>query len=126
MKDIMNRNEVPSASSLTKTGLKAIGYGAAGIFLIILNTVTQSVWPGLIVGAIVCLFGFGSLRSRYSTDRKAGIILTTAGALTILSKTGIPLIAPFSSTLLGIGAVGLLVLGIWNAIKFVLGLKKRS
>lgn len=126
MYDIEKRNSMPSTSSLSKMGVKAVGYTAAGIFLLILNAVTNSFLPGLIIGGIVSLFGIGSFRSKDPSDKKAGIIITAAGILTVLSSTSIPHITRFSGTLLGIGAVSLLAMGVWNGIKFILGLKKRS
>jgi len=126
MNDIEKRNNIPSTSSLSKLGVSAVGYCAAGIFILILNSVVRSTWPGIIVGGIVCLFGIGTLKSKDPADKKAGLIITAAGALTVLSRINIPFITPVSSFLLGIGAFGLLALGIWNGIKFILGLKKRS
>ena len=127
VKDVVEKkDDFPSTSNLTKIGISAIGYSAAGIFLFILNNVTENIVPGLIVGGIVTLFGIISLRSKYSADKKAGIIITIAGILTLLSKTGIPFIAAGSKLLMIIGAIGLLALGIWNSIKFFRGLKKRT
>jgi hypothetical protein len=119
-----SNSSFPSTTNLSKIGVKAVGYTAAGIFVLILNAFP--VWLGLIAGGLVCLLGIGSMRSKDLTDKKAGIIITTAGVLTVLSKVGIPLIAPVSQVLLGIGVFGLLALGIWNGIKFIIGLKKRS
>jgi hypothetical protein len=126
MNDIEKRDEIPSASKLSKLGITAIGYTAGGIFLFVLQAVARFRVVGLIAGAVVCLLGIGSLMSKDPADRKPGIIITAAGVLAILSKSGVPLIAPVTATLLGIGAVGLLALGIWNGIKFFIGLKKRS
>jgi len=121
-----NIENIPSTSSLSKLGISAIGYAAGGIFLLILNMLARFRGLGLIVGGVVCLVGIGSLLSKDPADKKAGIIITVAGALAVLSKAGIPAITAVSSTLLSIGAIGLLVLGILNGIKFLVGLKKRS
>ena len=126
MNDIEKRDEIPSASTLSKLGITAIGYSAGGIFLFILQVVSRFRVFGLIAGAVVCLLGIGSLLSKDPADRKAGVIITAAGVLAILSKSGIPGITQVTGTLLAIGAVGLLALGIWNGIKFFIGLKKRS
>jgi len=126
MNEIEKRENIPSTSSLSKTGVRAVGYTAAGIFLIILNIVTRAFWPGLIIGAIIAFFGIGSLRSKDPADKRAGIIITAAGLLTVLSKIPIPFIQGLSGVLLGIGAVGLIIVGIWNGIKFIIGLGKRS
>jgi len=126
MNDIEKRNDVPSTSKLSKLGVTAIGYSATGVFLLLLNSIASVPVFGLIVGGVVCLLGIGALMSKDPTDKKAGMIIAAAGALTILSKISIPLLTPLSGALLGIGAVGLLALGIWNGIKFFIGLKKRS
>jgi len=126
MNDIIRRDEIPSVSKLSKLGVSAVGFGAAGIFLSLLNTISAAPVLGFIAGGIVCLFGIGALSSKDPTDKKAGIIITAAGALTIVSKIGIPLISGFSGFLLGAGAFGLIALGVVNAVKFFIGLKKRS
>ena len=126
MNEIERRSGIPSTTSLSKTGVRAVGYAAAGIFLFILNAVAKSFWPGLIIGGLIAFFGMGSLRSKDPADQRAGILITAAGILTVLSKLPIPIIQGLSSVLLGLGAVGLLVLGVWNGIKFFVGLKKRS
>ncbi|MCL2196960.1 MAG: hypothetical protein FWB77_05035 [Treponema sp.] len=124
--DNNNIENIPSTSALSKLGITAIGYTAGGVFLLILNMLARFRGLGLIVGGLVCLVGIGSLLSKDPADRKAGIIITAAGALAVLSKTGIPAVTAISSTLLSIGAIGLLALGIINGIKFLIGLKKRS
>ena len=125
MNEVQKIGDIPSATSLSKTGVKAIGFSAAGIFVMLLNAIPIT-WLGLVVGGIVTLFGIASFRSKDPADKKAGIIITAAGALTILSRTGIPFFTPVSNVLLGVGAFGLLALGILNAIKFFIGLRKRA
>ena len=124
MNDIEIKDDIPSTSSLSKLGISAIGYAAGGIFLFLLNIFARFKVFGLIIGGIVCMIGIGSLMSKDPADKKAGSIITAAGALVLLSK--IPVIAPAAATLLSIGAIGLLAVGIINGIKFFIGLKKRS
>lgn len=127
MNDLENRNDgYPSTSTLSKQGITAVGCTAGGIFLLIMQTIARSTVLGLILGGIACVVGIISLASRDSTDKKAGAIITGAGVLVMLSKTKIPFIGPLSGVLISISAVGLLALGVWNAIKFFIGLKKRS
>jgi len=118
------RNNVPSTSKLSKQGLTSVVCAAGGIFLIVLQLVSRFRVLGLIAGAVVCVIGIGALMSRDPTDRKPGAVITTAGVLVLLSK--IPRIAPFAGTLLTIGAVGLLAVGVYNGVKFLRGLKNRS
>jgi len=126
MNDIEKRGNIPSTSSLSKLGITAISYTAGGIFLFLLQAFAALRGIGLIAGALVCAVGIMSLLSKDKADKKAGAIITGAGVLTILSKTGIPALMAVSSTLLSISALGLLAMGIWNGIKFFIGLKKRS
>ena len=127
MNDLEKRSEIPSTSSLSKTGVAAVGYTAAGVFISILNAISTGFSiPGIVAGAVVFVLGLGSFFSKDPADKRAGFIITAAGALTVLSKSGIPLLAGASRTLLVVSAVGLLALGVINAIKFFRGLKKRS
>jgi hypothetical protein len=126
MNDLEKSGMYPSTSELAKQGITAIACTAGGVFLFVLQAVSRFRVLGLVAGAVVCVAGIASLLSKDSADRKAGAVITAAGALTILSKTGIPLIKTAAGTLLSIGAVGLLALGIWNGIKFFIGLKKRA
>jgi len=122
--EIERRNEIPSVSTLQKLGITAIGYSAGGVFLFLLQAFARFRGLGLVIGGLVCIIGIASFTSKDPADRKAGAIITAAGALALLSK--IPAVAPIAGTLMSIGAVGLLALGIWNGIKFFIGLKKRS
>jgi len=126
MGDIMKRNDIPSSKSLTKHGVAAVGYTAAGVFLILLGAISSIPIVGIIAGGVVTVFGLTSLTSKDPADKRAGLIITSAGILTILSKIPIPVIQPFSKVLLGISAFGLIALGVINAVKFFRGLKKRS
>jgi hypothetical protein len=123
MKDIEKRDEFPSTTVLSKLGVSAVGYTVGGIFLLLLNVFAKPGF-GLIIGGLVCLLGIGSFLSKDPADRKAGLLITIAGALTVLSR--IPFLTAISKILLSIGAFGLLALGIVNGIKFFIGLKKRS
>jgi hypothetical protein len=124
--DLEKNYDIPSTSNLSKLGITAVSYIAGGFFLFLLNIFSRFKVLGLVVGGIVCLVGIGSLISKDSADKKAGLLITSVGVLTILSKSKIPLLIAVSGTLLSIGAVGLLVLGIINGIKYFIGLKKRS
>jgi hypothetical protein len=123
MKDIEKRDEIPSTPVLSKLGVSAVGYTVGGIFLLLLTIFTKP-GLGLIIGGLVCLLGIGSFLSKDPADKKAGLLIAVAGALTVLSR--IPFLAAVSKMLLSIGSFGLLALGIVNGIKFFIGLKKRS
>ena len=124
MYEIERKDDIPSTASLSKLGITAIGYTAGAVFLFLLQFFAKLRGLGLVIGAVVCVIGIGSLMSKDPADRRAGFLITAAGALVLLSK--IPVIAPAAATLLSIGAIGLLAMGIINGIKFFIGLKKRS
>ncbi|MCL2804496.1 MAG: hypothetical protein FWD26_00970 [Treponema sp.] len=124
--DLKQVNDVPSAATLSRTGMTAIAFTVGGVFLFLLQVFARFRGLGLVIGGAVCLFGIISILSKDPADRKAGIVITAAGALALLSKINIPVVTAVCGTLLSIGAFGLLALGIWNGIKFFIGLKKRS
>jgi len=126
MNEIEKREEYPTTSSLAKLGLTAVGCTAGGVFLFILQALARFRVLGLIVGAAACVLGIASLTSKDPADRLPGAIITAAGVLAVLSRTGIPLLRAAAGTLLTIGAFGLLAMGIWKGIKFFIELKKRS
>ena len=125
---INSKDNYPSTSSLTKLGLNALGFTAGGLILLIAGSNTVL---GYILGGIACVIGIISLLSKDPVDKKVGILITGVGALVVFSKIEVLFnkgqkFAGFAGTLLVIGAVGLLAIGIWRGIKFFLGLKKRS
>jgi hypothetical protein len=79
---------------------------------------------GIVAGAVVGVIGVGAVLSGDKDDRKPGLAAAVAGGLSILSR--IPFVRPLAGVLLGIGAVGLLAIGVWNGIKFLRELKNRS
>jgi hypothetical protein len=126
MNDIENVNPYPSTSALTKQGIAAVAYTAGGAFLLLLQGIAGLRIVGLLIGAAVCAVGIASLLSKDPADKKAGGLISAAGLLVVISKTGIPLLKAAAGTLLSIGAFGLLALGLINAVKFLRGLKRRS
>jgi hypothetical protein len=110
---------------LSKQGVTAVGGLAGGIGLFILGRLPWIV--GLPLGVVAAVVGISALRSRDKADRFPGLVITGAGILAIVAKLpALKFVQPLAGTLLGIGAFGLLALGIWNGIKFLRGLKSRS
>ncbi|GHV96561.1 hypothetical protein AGMMS50293_28810 [Spirochaetia bacterium] len=126
MNDIEKTDPIPSTSTLAQQGITAIGCTAGGIFLFVMQAIARFRVLGLVMGAAACVVGIVLLLSKDSANRKPGAVITGAGFLVVLSKTGILLLKAAAGTLLSIGALGLLAMGIWNGIKFFIGLKKRS
>ena len=127
MNDIEQVEPYGSAGTLAKQGVSAVGCGAGGSFLFVMNVIGNRLpVAGIILGVAATVVGIGALRSKDPDDKKPGAVITAAGVLVILSRAGIPLIRPLAGALLSIGAFGLLAMGIWNAVKFFRGLKNRS
>ena len=122
MNDIVPDGKYTPTHVLAKQGVTAIGclIGGAGLFL--LGALPSIV--GIVTGVVVSVVGISAALSKDPDDRKPGIMITIAGGLAVLSKVGF--LHSFTTTLLGLGAVGLIGMGIWKGLKFLKGLKSRS
>jgi hypothetical protein len=107
---------------LAKQGITAVGSIVGGVALVIMRALPPLI--GVIAGVVVGVIGIGGILSKDPEDRKPGFLAAAAGALSVLARIGI--IRPLAGTLLGISALGLLAMGIWNGVKFIKGLKGRS
>ncbi|MDR2070439.1 MAG: hypothetical protein LBP81_03340 [Treponema sp.] len=122
MHDIESRNRYTPTNILAKQGVTAIVSLIGGAGLLIAGALPPVI--GIIAGGVIGVVGIGAAMSKDPEDRKPGIFAAAAGGLTILSKIGI--VKPLAGTLLAIGAIGLLAMGIWNGVKFIKGLKNRA
>jgi hypothetical protein len=122
MNDLIPGGDYTPTNVLAKQGLTAVGGIVGGLLLLIIRVLPPV--AGIIAGAVVGAVGVVALLSGDKDDKKPGLVTAVAGGLSILSKIGI--VRPLAGTLLGIGAIGLLAMGIWNGIKFFRGLKNRS
>jgi hypothetical protein len=113
----------PSTRTLVRQGLSAVGFLAAGIGLSVMGSLPPML--GIVIGAAACFLGVGSVFSHDHTDRMGGTVLFAGGALTLLAKFRIPLLAPLARIALSVGAVACLGLGILNAVRFFRGLRER-
>jgi hypothetical protein len=120
----MYENSYSSTKTLAKQGVAAVGGIVGGAGLLLLGALPPV--AGVILGAVAGVAGIGALLSKDPEDRKPGYVAVAAGGLAIVSGLGIPLLAPVAGTLLGLGAVGFLGVGIWNGVKFLKGLKRRG
>jgi hypothetical protein len=107
---------------LAKQGITAVGGIVGGLLLIIMRMLPPFI--GVVAGVVIGVIGVGGVLSKDPEDRKPGLLAAAAGALSVLARIGI--IRPLAGTLLGISALGLLAMGIWNGVKFFKGLKDRS
>jgi hypothetical protein len=127
MNDIEPVKEPISTNALAKQGVAAVAEIAGGILLLIMHIFSARLLPlGVIFALIVGGIGISGLVSKEQEGKKPGAILTFAGALKLLFHVGPNIIKPFAGALLNITSLGLLAMGIFNGIRFLIGLKKRN
>jgi hypothetical protein len=120
-RDDRNARNYTSRETLVRQGLVAAGCLAAALVLAVVRSLPLA--AGVIAGGIITLFGVGSLRSKETENKRTGALLCVTGVLVLLSRS--PFLPGFSGGILSLGVFGLLALGVWNGVKFLLGLKAR-
>ena len=115
-----------STSALAKQGVAAVGNIIGGALF--LATGILPLPFGLALGGIAALVGTGAAFSRNSDDKKIGGMVAIGGLFALAAK--LPAspgpIRAVAGTLLVVGAIGFLVMGIWKGLKFLRGLKQRA
>lgn len=115
-------NDIVPTNTLAKQGVAAVGGIAGGLGLMIVGGLW---WPlSVAIGAVVGFAGFSALSSADPADRFGGKVALAAGGLVVLSK--LPIVGGLAGAMLGLGTLGLIGLGAWNAFKFFKGLKTRA
>jgi hypothetical protein len=123
-----------SSTDKTKAGVRAIGGIGGAIAIGVITSLANALWgiPGIVLGGISAILGISSIRSDSKTDKVGGWIALGAGLLVGLpALTQVPVIgtllmplAGISSFVMGAGAVLLLGYGVFNAVKFIRGMKE--
>lgn len=126
MNDIEPAESYDSTKNLAKQGVAAVCMIGGGIFLFVVEALARFRVVGLVIGVLTGIVGIAALLSKDPEDKKPGLLITAAGVLVILSKTGIPVLRSLAPVLLIIGALGLMVMGIWKGLQFLKGLMRRS
>ena len=127
MNDIEPRKELTPTNVLAKQGVAAVAEIAGGVLLLVMHIFSARLPPlGIVLGFLVGGIGISGLLSKEQEGKKPGTILTIAGALKLVFHIGLPIMRPIAGTLLTVTSLGLLALGIWNGIRFLLGLKSRN
>jgi asparagine N-glycosylation enzyme membrane subunit Stt3 len=129
--NIMNESEWrdvnPATADLPNKGRTVIIYIVAGIVLGVLAFLGTRIRPvGLAAGGFALVTGIGIFLRRQKARFKEGIALTVAGFLMLLANPRFGVVAGFAVYFLIVGAIGLVVLGIFKAIKLSWDLGKRS
>ena len=121
----------PETADLPNKGKSAIICIASGIALALVSFVgIKFRTVGLAAGGLALFSGLGMfLRMRTRKQKpnyKLAAIITAAGFLMLLANPRFGPMIGIAGTLLIIGAIGLVVLGLWKAIKISWDLGKRS
>jgi len=128
MNDIEPRKEPVPTSVLAKRGVAAVAQIAGGLLILLMHGFSARLLPlGIVFGLIMGGLGLAAVLSKDPEDKKPGAILTIAGILKLTFHVGvIPVVKAAAGTLLTVSSLGLLAMGIWNGIRFLVGLKSRK
>ena len=112
------RDANPKIGNLPDKGKIIILMIAGGIALGVLIFVSMVIKPiGLAVGGIAFINGIIMLVRRRQLNYKPGLILTACGFLFLLSHPRFGPVVGIAGMILVIGAVGLVVFGLFKAVK---------
>ncbi|MEW6550348.1 MAG: hypothetical protein AB1407_12890 [Spirochaetota bacterium] len=112
----------PVEKDLSEKGTKGIMAAGAGVGLMGINALLGVPVLGWVLSAGLVGLGAMGLFGKTKTDKVSGTLLAAAGILGALR-----FIAPgLSSSLLGLGGIGLLVYGLANLGGFFANLKKKG
>ena len=121
------RDANPSAENLPFKGRDAILYIAGGLVIGILAIVGMRVRPvGLAFGLFTLVSGIMMLVRRRKFNYKPGLILAVSGFLMLLANPRFGVVAGFAGYFLVVGAIGLIVFGIFKVVKLAWELGKFS
>jgi len=121
------REANPSSENMPNRGRAAILFIAGGIVLAILAIVGMRVRPvGLAVGVFTFVSGLAMLVRRKQFFYKPGLIVTGCGFLLLLANPRFGVVAGFAAYFIIIAAIGLVVFGLFRAIKLAWELGKFS
>jgi hypothetical protein len=128
MNDIEPRKEPVPTNVLAKQGVAAVAQIAGGLLILLMHGFSARLLPlGIVFGLVMGGLGLGAVLSKDPEDKKPGVILTVAGILKLLSHLAVPvIIRPIAGYFLSVFSLGLLAMGVWNGIRFLLGLKSRK
>jgi hypothetical protein len=115
----------PQTENLPNKGRVIIQCIAGGIAILVLTIVsTRLRQVGLAVGSFTFISGLMMLVRKRQLFYKPGLIVTTCGFLLLLTTPRFGVVAGFASTIIFIGAIGLIVFGLFKAIKLAWELGK--
>jgi uncharacterized membrane protein YkgB len=117
----------PATADLPNKGRMVILYIVGGVVLGALAFIGMKIRPvGLAAGTFAFITGITTLIRRRKYYGKIGIVLAVAGFLMLLANPRFGIVAGFAGYFLIVGALGLVVLGLFKAVKLSWDLGKRS
>jgi len=108
----------PKIENLPNRGRSIVLFVVGGLALAILTIVSLRFRPvGLAVGIFSFMSGLAMLVRRKKFNYKPGLIVTLCGFFLLLTTPRFGVVAGFAGFLLVVGAIGLIVFGIFRAVK---------
>ena len=112
------RDANPKTENLPNRGKSVIFFIVGGLALGVITVLGSVIKPiGLGIGSFAFFSGITMLMRKKQLTYKPGLILIISGFLLLLTHPRAGVIAGIASTLLIIGAVGLVLFGLFKAIK---------
>jgi len=115
-----------SREELQKEGKNAARCLIGAVYLMVLTIGARFIFLGITLSGFALFMGLRFIFSKDREEIKPALIMIAAGTLGILFRFGPGLVRAFSAFLLGLGAMGLFVAGIWKGVNFLIGLKNRQ
>jgi hypothetical protein len=119
----------PETADLPNKGRAVILCLAGGLAIGVLGFIGMKIRPvGLGIGAFAFFTGIGMFvrKFRQKANLKIAAIVTAAGFLMLLANPRFGVVAAFAGYFLMTGAIGLLVLGLFKAVKLAWDLGNKS
>jgi hypothetical protein len=125
------RDANPATADLPDKGRIIIALIAGGIALALLTFIGMRIRPlGLAAGFFIFGTGIGMLiravKRKVNTNFKTAAIITASGFLLLCANPRFGVVAGFAAYFLVIGSIGLVVLGLFKAIKLAWDLGNRT
>ena len=125
MSDFEKEKWSPSTESLSRLRNAAIFYFVAGLLLVPLRFVAGKMVIALAAGGIVCAVGAGWLLANNPSNKRTGALITSVGAIVMLSGIRISILPMVTALALSTITVGFLVLGVKNLMMYLIAQSKR-
>ena len=117
----------PQTADLPDKGREVILCIVGGLVIAVLGFVGMKIrFVGLVVGMVAFMTGIGMIMRKRTTNRKMAFVIAAAGLLMLLTYPAIGMVKAIAAYFLITGAIGLVVFGLFKAVKLSWDLGKRS